>query len=352
MKFSSSRTRQILIVLGCCLWAAPVFGATAQLECLMRALGAKLDSPLAGPTDDYARIFSEALLSWKAKEGNFRQSLEFFLKKRTEISRKHLAKYRKQYKALSSRFSGAELRAAREDFKETVIDQEEKLLSILSGSDSIARRHFSGELGELSTHTDIFPLHPNFEGRSERSQELYQLVRDLDEKTNFFVPGENEFERRIRKAGKLGKFVPREVLEVEDQKWLIRNITLPGEKKPIPVMAIRRKVQKGTPPFYAVFSTFSTDVPAVARRLETLWNEVFQTSDLGLKRRKIAEFEWLFFVSNPTHRAGASLGDVLSTALQLSNGMTVRQKFRSLDFHALARNPEDYIEWRLSNWGD
>jgi hypothetical protein len=73
-----------------------------------------------------------------------------------------------------------------------------------------------------------------------------------------------------------------------------------------------------------------------------------KSSDITTTQRLIAEFEWWFFVANPTARGAASLGDLLSLSLQISKGLKLRNEFLHMDWFALSRSLDDYVSWRLS----
>ena len=87
---------------------------------------------------------------------------------------------------------------------------------------------------------------------------------------------------------------------------------------------------------------------AVLKELSRQWDLALTASTIEERTRAIAEFEWLFMVSNPLGRGGASLGDALSLALQKANNIPWRTTYSRVDFEALSTSREDYVAQRAA----
>lgn len=93
-------------------------------------------------------------------------------------------------------------------------------------------------------------------------------------------------------------------------------------------------------------------VPQALKRLQELWDKSLDKSRSYAERWELfAEWEWLWFWTNPFGRAGASIGATLSLLweadLSQELGHSVwRKSFYHQDLEALSRNLEEYRNWR------
>jgi hypothetical protein len=116
-------------------------------------------------------------------------------------------------------------------------------------------------------------------------------------------------------------------------------------KRPVTTSA-PLSIQKKNKNSFVVYHSRSRDVPKILRYLEKLWDNILCEPDQKKVVALLSEFEWWFFAANPAGRCGASLGDALSIVLQIRKKLPLRNRFEHLDWEALSRPLEDYIEWR------
>ena len=92
-----------------------------------------------------------------------------------------------------------------------------------------------------------------------------------------------------------------------------------------------------------------SQIPALSRYLEHLWDTaLLSSSTIDLAATNLARFEWLFFCSNLTGLAAASIGKCLSLILQKALDISFSEGFENSDWYALAMPLEKYLEWRVS----
>lgn len=102
----------------------------------------------------------------------------------------------------------------------------------------------------------------------------------------------------------------------------------------------------------------SSDIPKVIRpRLTKLWNATLDRSRTTHKRlRSLAEFEWLWYWTNPFVRGGATTGSLLSAFLRKSleeEGVAIRARYPFVmqDLWALTTDCPSYIRERVAQLG-
>lgn len=99
----------------------------------------------------------------------------------------------------------------------------------------------------------------------------------------------------------------------------------------------------------------SSDIPTVIRpRLTRLWNATLDRSRTTRKRlRSLAEFEWLWYWTNPFVRGGATTGSLLSAFMRKSlekEGVAIRARYPFVmqDLWALTTDCRSYINERVA----
>lgn len=99
----------------------------------------------------------------------------------------------------------------------------------------------------------------------------------------------------------------------------------------------------------------SSDIPTVIRpRLTELWNATLDRSrGTGVRLHSLAEFEWLWYWTNPFVRGGATTGSLLSAFLRRSmhqEGMEIRMRYTFVmqDLYALTTDCKSYMRERVA----
>lgn len=116
------------------------------------------------------------------------------------------------------------------------------------------------------------------------------------------------------------------------------------------------KIYKYSNTHYYIQHAAGKDIPDILNRLELLWKNVFHSNlNNSSKLKNLAEFEWLWFWTNPYGRSGALVGDILSILLQeelQSQGIMIkmRKTFEFKDLDALSMNLDDYIKFRVQEF--
>jgi len=90
------------------------------------------------------------------------------------------------------------------------------------------------------------------------------------------------------------------------------------------------------------------EIPALLEYLGYLWDSVLSSPTTTLAAKDLARFEWLFFCSNITGLAAASIGNCLSLILQIALDISFSEGFENSDWYALAMPLENYLEWRVN----
>lgn len=99
----------------------------------------------------------------------------------------------------------------------------------------------------------------------------------------------------------------------------------------------------------------SSDIPRFIRpRLTKLWNATLNKSrSAGRRLRSLAEFEWLWYWTNPFVRGGATTGSLLSAFMQKAlhdEGVPIRMRRRFVmqDLYALTTDCRSYVRERVA----
>jgi hypothetical protein len=103
---------------------------------------------------------------------------------------------------------------------------------------------------------------------------------------------------------------------------------------------------------YFIKHADDVDIPLIRKRLNSLWQDSFEQNNSPQKRMKsLAEFEWLWFWTNPFGRSGALLGDALSLIMQkkfIEDGLpiSIRTDYEMPDLQALSMPLDQYKKLR------
>ncbi|CEJ87427.1 hypothetical protein VHEMI04412 [[Torrubiella] hemipterigena] len=99
----------------------------------------------------------------------------------------------------------------------------------------------------------------------------------------------------------------------------------------------------------------SSNIPRIIRpRLTKLWNATLRRSrSVGRRLRSLAEFEWLWYWTNPFVRGGATTGSLLSAFMQRAlyeEGVPIRlrNRFVMQDLYALTTDCRSYVTERVA----
>ncbi len=112
------------------------------------------------------------------------------------------------------------------------------------------------------------------------------------------------------------------------------------------------KVYKLDKNAYVLSHAKNVEVPKILKCLNSLWKKVLDGKISKEKRvQALAEFEWLWFFTNPYGRGGAAIGNLLSIILQkkiASDGVEIRtqNKFINQDLEAFTKQEKEYISIR------
>jgi hypothetical protein len=254
---------------------------------LERVIAAPDSNEFSGPSRQYGKIMTEALLNVDPQVNGFNQALKFLVAKRIEVLKLDLAKA-----------SSPEDKGYFETQLHYMSDAPDSLMNL--------RMNGGGDFPNERIQTPVWP-------RKGRYTEFYKLIKES------------------------GVFKNEGIY----QEWSPPN-SPNGPRLAAPALKI---IDSG---IYMVSHAQNRDVTAIVDHLNSLWNQVLLSQDQSVSRKLIAEFEWWFIVGNPTARGAASLGDILSLSLQLHKGLPIRQEFQHLDWYVLTRNLEDYVNWRMN----
>jgi hypothetical protein len=257
------------------------------------------------PQAFYVERFAKLLQTAKPAVGNFPQLAEDFLKVRIAVARKN--------------------------------KHDNDLLTFLTSEEG--KDFAAGRSGDSANATSIYP--PGISALS-RYDGLYENLLAKDVNGEFTTSDDNEYTRRMARFAKWKHKVH------SDYSWIINYEFIGPKKKAVFISGL--KVVHGTwdgKPLFAVFNSFSKDLPVIKARLAALWDQSLSSNDPSQQRAAIAEFEWLFFNSNPLGRAAASIGDLMSLSLQIATHQKLRDHFVHLDFSALTMSKADYVAWRI-----
>jgi hypothetical protein len=152
-------------------------------------------------------------------------------------------------------------------------------------------------------------------------------------------------ERLPRDPDDITREFPQDVADIEPS---LRPETMAVRSWTFPYHGLLFSIYEDRRGNFFLCHTKSRDIPAIVRpRLATLWNATLDRLQPYAERlRCLAEFEWLWYWTNPFVRGGASAGGVLSVFLQrslLSEGLhiNVPDHFVMQDLYALSS------DWRL-----
>lgn len=259
------------------------------------------------PKASYARLFADAILDFVPTEDNFIEAVHFFKNIRISIAEKNI--------------------------------NDADLLNVLNGETS--RLHFLGLNQNSANATSIYPDHGSYAELSRRYTDLYQLLESSFKQEPFAYPSINELTNRLQQQlkSKVNDNDPR-------RTWRLHYEELDDTGKMYLIGGVVRVESYGET-LYAVYNSFSKDIPKIIRRMEALWKKAINSNDKREQLQLVAEIERFFFWSNPWSRAAASIGDAISLALQVKLGLSLRDEFVHLDFYALSMSKNDYIKWRF-----
>lgn len=268
-----------------------IFRDKFTVEFLESIISVPPGSQFYGPSGEYGRVMSKALLNLDPQIGGFDFALRYLVEKRIEV--------------IKSDLENAKTTEDIEFFKG-------QLKYMSSAPTSTMNKRMQGNGWPTDRiQTPVRAENENF----QRYKDFYQILKATG---IGFRSGSMEFER-----------------------W----------SPPMPP----NSPQLHAPPLEIVFDGIywvkhaqNQDIPAILNHLSKLWDMTLKSRDIPTTQRLIAEFEWWFFAGNPTARGAASLGDLLSLSLQINKGLKLRNDFLHMDWFALTCSLDDYVSWRLS----
>ncbi len=257
---------------------------SAATSRLESILSAPAQDNFAGPSGTYGRTMASAIIEFSPTVGGFDHALQYFVSKRLEVIKNDLA----------SATTAAEQKLF-----------EEQLSYMDPNSDSPLNKRLAG-VGQHRIETSV-------RENSGRYKEFYKMIKQ----TGIGFPN-----------GKMAW-----------QRW---SPTAPSEGPDLQSAPLEI-VHDG---IYWVKHARNEDVPAIIDHLRLLWDGVIESKNEQRTNELIAKFEWWFIVGNPTARGAASLGNILSLSLQIKKDLRLRKEFIHLDWYALSRSVDEYVQWR------